>query len=442
MDDDDQMPGGQKDIGDIPIWVGEIEIATQKAALAVLGRPSTAEGYGAGRVMVRFRSEPLGMMTMAFPDRAEGEAVDATATRDQAIATFRDQIVSLAGPDWSPCSSDHATLSDELLEVADADLPAVSVVIGTRNRPHHVVDCVNRVLGLDYPADVEVIVVDNGPSDTSTATAVEDAFGGDERVRYLSEDRPGLSRARNIGLAAARHPITAFLSDDIRVDRIWLLGIARGFGRHDAVNAVTGSCPPLFLDTPEQRLFESSMAWGTRLGFEPVVYRFDSDQDPIHPYRPGSFVNGSNVSFRTDAFRAIGGFDERLGPGTRARGGEDLDAPIRILADGGLVAYEPAVIGWHADTYDDRSFSKHMYTYGLGLTAFLAKHVLDKRTRRSVLRRIPRGLPLLLKAFGEPDEDLSGAVSIPLKYHLWHLAGRVAGPFAYVSSARSGDERR
>ena len=286
----------------------------------------------------------------------------------------------------------------------------------------------------DYPSPVEVIVVDNGSADDSTRAAVAATFAGDERVRYMTEARPGLSRARNIGLSAARYPVVAFLSDDIRVDGLWLLAVARGFARHPDVACVTGPCPPAFLDTAEQLLFESAMAWGSRQGFEPTVHRYRSDHDRLHPYRPGSFATGANMSFLTDHLRTLGGFDENLGPGTTARGGEDLDTPIRLLAGGRSVAFEPAAIGWHADRFDDRPFSAHLYTYGLGLTAFLTKHLLDRRLRRGLIRRIPAGLPVLVKGFDEPDDVLRRELPIPLRFHLWHLAGRLMGPLAYVRS--------
>ena len=61
------------------------------------------------------------------------------------------------------------------------------------------------------------------------------------------------------------------------------------------------------------------------------------------------------MSFDTAWFQARG-FDETLGPGTLSRGGEDIDAPIRVLLSGGQCVFEPAAIGWHADRYDDRSF--------------------------------------------------------------------------------------
>ena len=434
------MVGGKKGMQTAsPVWVGQLDVASPHLTDAAELTHVSPDGapYGTGRVLVRFQGEPLGLLPF---DLVDGR-LDVDQVQSDVAGLYEDEIARIGEGDWQPGSTPLPTISSELSALRSTELPAVSVVIGTRNRPEQVVACVRHVLALDYPSPLEVIVVDNGASSTATRDAIADAFGQDDRIRYLHEERPGLSRARNIGLAAARYPITAFLSDDIEVDRLWLLAIARGFKRADNVQCVTGACPPMYLDTPEQLAFESAMAWGTRQGFEPALHRFDSADDPLHPYRAGSFANGSNMAYATEAFRRVGGFDESLGPGTKARGGEDLDAPIRILADGGLVGFEPAAIGWHADRYDDRPFSQHMYTYGLGLTAFLTKHLVDGRFRRALIARIPKGFPLLLKAFVEPDESLSGDVSIPKRYHLWQLAGRVAGPFAYLAGRKAGGNR-
>lgn len=413
-----------------PLWVGEIDIADAPSALVGGAIAPDGSPYEEARLLVRFGGEPLGLVTVPVTD---GE-IDLDTVRRDAFDRFRSAVDVLGGADRGPDDDGAPVLSAELAALVEGDLPAVSVVIGTRNRPDHVVACIERVLKQPYPSPVEVIVVDNGSVDGSTSAAIERDFGNDDRVRYMTEVRPGLSRARNIGLSAARYGITAFLSDDIRVDSLWLLAIARGFARNPAVDCVTGICPPAYLDTPEQLMFEGAMSWGSRQGFRPELLEFDSAEDPLHPYRIGGFANGSNMAYRTEAFRRLGGFDEALGPGTRARGGEDLDAPIRVLASGGRVAFEPAAIGWHADRYDDRPFHQHLYTYGLGLTAFLTKHLLDRRLRPAVLRRIPRGLPLLIRGFAEQDEVLHRAQPLPARLRLWHLAGRLAGPVAYLRS--------
>lgn len=410
------------------MWVGEFDVACPGAELQLPNGPDGLP-YRRARILMRFGGEPLGMVTV---DRDRLNAAGLVAL---AADRFGSEIAAVAPEGWSP-GTPTSELPPELAALLDGPLPSISVVIGTRNRPDQVVECTNVIFGLRYPAPIEVIIVDNGASDTATADAVQAAFGDDDRVRYIAETRPGLSRARNLGLAAANHPITAFLSDDIRVDALWLLAIVRGFNRDPRVQCVTGFCPPMYLDTAEQLLFESSMAWGTRQGFSPVLHHFSSTDDRLHPYRPGSFANGSNMAYDTEVFRHHGGFDESLGPGTIAEGGEDLDAPIRLLAHDGLVAYEPAAIGWHADRYDDRAFTKHMYTYGLGLTAFLTKHVLDGRYRRHVLGRIPAGLPVLAKGFDGRDRELLDSRSLPKKYYFWHFFGRLAGPFAYLRSRR------
>ena len=345
-----------------PLWVGELDLATPSPVRTGADTTPDGEPYRRARLLVRFRGEPVGLLASSRSQRGDRRGRGPPLGRRGAPDGHR------PGRRFAldPRQLAEPAVSAQLQAIADGAPPAVSVVIGTRNRPDHVVECIQGVLKQHYPSPVEVIVVDNGASDRSTAEAVEADFGADDRVRYMTEVRPGLSRARNIGLSAARYPITAFLSDDIRVDPLWLLALARGFDRHPDVACVSGICPPAHLDTTEQLLFESAMAWGSRQGFEPVLHRFHSETDPLHPYRVGRLATGANVAFRTDDFRRLGGFDEHLGPGTRARGGEDLDAPVRVLADGGLVAFEPAAIGWHADRFDDRAFSAHMYTYGHG----------------------------------------------------------------------------
>ena len=50
-------------------------------------------------------------------------------------------------------------------------------------------------------------------------------------MRYVREDRPGLSCARNRGLREARAGIVAFTDDDVRVDPLWVAALVRGFAR-------------------------------------------------------------------------------------------------------------------------------------------------------------------------------------------------------------------
>ncbi len=401
---------------DCPIWVGEFDLLAPPPRL-LIQRTALGEPFGAAYVLLRAGSEPLGM---ALFDLVDGE-INIDEVKQAAYERIGTEALAA-----------HEASSLTGRDAITFPTPAISVVIGTHRRPERVAACVAEVLKQDYPAPFEVIVVENGVGGDETERAVLDQFGSDDRVSYVGERRPGLSLARNIGLNLARHPVTAFLSDDILVDATWLQAVARGFGRSSDVRCVLGYCPAVYLETKNQRTFERMMSWSTAYGFEPFLASSLQSTDPLYPYRVG-MCNGSNMAFNTEVFRQLGGFNESLGPGTPARGGEDIDAPIRVLVEGFDVAYEPAALGWHADRLDTGQFAQRMYTYGIGLTAFLASHLFDQRTRPPLLSRIPRGLKyVLLPSMDRARRQITAAV--PLRYRLANGVGRLVGPVLLLRS--------
>lgn len=436
----DEAAGAERAPAVTPVWVAELDLSDPPQRL-LAPEPPDGGAYATARLLVRLQREPLGLMTAPV---ARGE-VDVETTVLRARARFAARIEAQLGPDWrSLLESTGPTLSTELASLDGDDLPGVSVVIGTKDRPDHVATCVAHVLKQSYRGALEVIVVDNAPSTDATRRGIADLYSEDARVRYVLEPRKGLSRARNIGLAAARHELVAFVSDDIRVDSTWLRAIVRGFRRHADVGCVMGYCPPLFLDTHQQQVFEQQMGWGWRNGFEPILAGGPgaADTHPLHPYLLG-LGTGANVAFATAELRATGGFDEALGPGTIARGGEDLAAIVDVLVAGRRAAFEPAALGWHADRYDDRDFDAHMYTYGVGLTAFLTGHMLRPDTRRALLAAVPRGIRHLARPAILPatTHELEPVNERP-QDRLANLAGRVMGPAALLRSRASTRRHR
>ena len=80
-------------------------------------------------------------------------------------------------------------------------VPELSVVIPTKDRPRMLPRAVDSILG--QVQDVEVIVVDDGSS-PENAAAIRDACT-DDRVRHLRNDMSfGAPHGRNRGLAVAR----------------------------------------------------------------------------------------------------------------------------------------------------------------------------------------------------------------------------------------------
>jgi glycosyltransferase involved in cell wall biosynthesis len=91
----------------------------------------------------------------------------------------------------------------------------ISVVIPTYNRAHTLPRALSSVLGQTLPA-FEIIVVDDGSED-GTEALIRTRF---PRVRYRRVSNGGVSKARNLGIAAARGDWIALLDSD----DVWLPG--------------------------------------------------------------------------------------------------------------------------------------------------------------------------------------------------------------------------
>jgi glycosyltransferase involved in cell wall biosynthesis len=91
-------------------------------------------------------------------------------------------------------------------------LPSVSVVIPTHDRPEFVREALRSVLEQDYAGRIEALVVFDGgePADFPRSGA-----SATRSVRVLTNDRkPGPLGTRNAGILAATGDIVAFLDDD------------------------------------------------------------------------------------------------------------------------------------------------------------------------------------------------------------------------------------
>ena len=84
----------------------------------------------------------------------------------------------------------------------------ISIVVPTYNRAHLVGRALRSALGECEPGD-EIIVVDDASTDGTDRVVRE--FPG---VRYEPIVHGGAGRARNAGVALARHPLVAFLDSD------------------------------------------------------------------------------------------------------------------------------------------------------------------------------------------------------------------------------------
>lgn len=249
--------------------------------------------------------------------------------------------------------------------------PSTTVVICSRGRPQLLVDAVRSVLAMDHLPD-ELVVVDQSDEPQPDLAAGTVGTEGPVAVTYLWRPDRGLSRARNVALAAARGDVVALLDDDMYVARDWLDAHLRALTRDDDDRVVvTGQVRS---GDPEH---DGAWAPSTLTSLTPRTYTGPLRQDVLW---------GGNMAMYRSVVDEVGRFDERLGPGSALPSAEDNDFGYRLLRAGYAIRYEPTAVAVHRSWRREGARARLKYDYGRGQGAFYTKHL--RAGDRTMLRRL------------------------------------------------------
>lgn len=248
----------------------------------------------------------------------------------------------------------------------------VTVIICSRNRPALLGKCLEAVAALK-PAPDDLLVVDNSEGNKET-----ESIARKFSARYLIEATPGLSRARNRGMAEGTADIVAYLDDDAIPDENWLENILAPFA-DPRVGIVTG-----------ETVLPDSV--NDHLKLEPV--RTLSNEDPLwfEAATFGGLGVGNNMALRRTACPGATVFDVRLGRGAPIRIAEESHAFASLLSQGSRAVHVPNAIVAHPVTNGDiEERAADSVAYWLLLFSEFPGHRMDlirflsKRLRRKPL---------------------------------------------------------
>lgn len=356
-------------------------------------------GGAAALVVFWWRGLPLGYRAFEAAESPVRASLLVALAADMVAAQARARSPALgapwrAGEDATPIAGPSLAMAEPetpVLELLDRwaaepapDARQLSVVVCTRDRPQMLRACLAGLAAQARPPR-EVIVVDNSPAGSAKPVAT-----GLSGVRYVHEPKPGLSRARNAGVAAASGEFVAFTDDDVTLSTEWTAEVVRAFA-DPTVDAMTGLVLPASLDTPAQRAFQLELGGFTER-FQPL--RFDAlfleRTRAMGPqvWRVGA---GANMAFRRRVFAELGGFDERLGAGASGCS-EDSEYWYRMLAAGGVCLYEPRAYVFHHHRAEWAALRRQYRHYMRGHVSALVVQA-DRYGPSGDLRRIFTQLP-------------------------------------------------
>jgi glycosyltransferase involved in cell wall biosynthesis len=289
-----------------------------------------------------------------------------------------------------------------------------SLTVATRGRTGEVGEFLDSLLAQGRD-DAEAIVVDQNSDDRLAPVMARYA----ERLPllWLRSDRANACHARNLGLSRARGRIVGFPDDDCAYPPGLLARVEAAFAADPALQLLTGPA--------------ASPAGGLGSG------RWRRDGGPITAANVWTSVIEFNLFLRRDAALGLGGFDERLGPGTPFGSAEGNDLVLRAVAAGHKAVYEPDLRVVHPDKRLTAAAAERARLYGTGLGFVLRRH----RVSPSVW------LPFFVRPLGGAVLGAARGDAVAVRHHLGSLRGRFAG-FAAPGSAAGvplaalADERR
>jgi len=237
-------------------------------------------------------------------------------------------------------------------------VPAIEVVMCTRNRAQSIAPAVRSVLACDHP-DFALTIIDQSTT-SDTKEAIDAVAGSDARIHYVHTDVAGLSRAYNLGVRATSADVLAFTDDDCLVPPDWLTRIEQAFAAEPDATLLYGQVVPLeagerFYETPFLMQFEPRRM-SKRDGFE-------------------VFGMGANFAARRALFDRVGYFDEVMGGGGALKSSQDYDMTYRAYQGGAVTILRPEVEIRHDGHRGPDDWPTLSTNYGFGDGAFYTKHI-------------------------------------------------------------------
>lgn len=254
--------------------------------------------------------------------------------------------------------------------------PFVSVVLCCYNGADVLPDALQALTVQKYSGEFEIIVVDDGSSDSTYEVAK--SFKDVRVIR--NKQNKGLAGSRNVGIKAAKGEIVAFTDDDCRPHDNWIQQLVAGYTKQvSGVGGEVESAPPdnvvlRYLDESKPlKPLENTLATSKKLTYRLGLYLkglAGKLPKPQSGKRSVYSLVGANMSFRKEVLEAVGLFDEKF-----RFGGEEEDLCKRIdeLRPGTLYFNPDAKIS-HQYERSLRDTLRRSQAYGKGSARMFRKH--------------------------------------------------------------------
>ncbi len=235
----------------------------------------------------------------------------------------------------------------------DGFRPAVSVVVAAYNEEKVIANTVRSVLENGYPA-LELIVVDDGSKD-GTLAALNREFGGEGRVRIVTQANHGKAAALNHAIRLASNSILIAIDADTVFRKGTIGKLVRHFS-DPQVGAVSGNAR-----------VGNRGNWLTRFQSIEYIVGFNLDRRALDELNAITVVPGAAGAWRKDLVERAGGF----GHDTLA---EDTDLTLAIRRLGYRIRYDEDAVAFTEAPETTAALAKQRFRWAFGTLQAAWKH--------------------------------------------------------------------
>jgi glycosyltransferase involved in cell wall biosynthesis len=310
---------------------------------------------------------------------------------------------------YRACERQHATGWKARKTVL---MKALGIVIPTHNRSDALMQCLAHLERQTF-TDFEVVVVDDGSTD-STQTQMHDyLLRSPLAIRYVCQQNAGPAKARNLGVSLLDPPLCLFLGDDIFASPTL---VASHLGLHQQYPALEVAALGLTQWSTTGQVITPFMRW---LDEGPIQFDYKDLLAGTHPTWHHFYT--SNVSAKTELLKRFP-FSEEF-PFAAV---EDSELGYRLTRQCGLeIKFIPEALADHLHPTTFRQACARMIRVGYSTRTFhemwpeqkpIRPNGLKQKVKDAIIRRPPL-MRLLVEA-----GDLCTRASCPNAVMIWVLA--------------------
>lgn len=253
----------------------------------------------------------------------------------------------------------------------------ISVIVPAYNAEKTIRECLDSLLDQTYKYECEVIVVDDGSTDSTS-----EIVSCYSEVKLIRQSNAGPAAARNKGVEEAKGEIVLFTDSDCILTPNWIEEMVKPFKENREIVGVKG-----VYKTRQEELIAR---------FAQLEY--EDKYEIMKNYKYIDFVDTYSAAFKRDIFIGAGGYDSTF-PVACA---EDVDFSYRLSKKGYKMVFNPDAVVYHIHPNTLASYLKKKYKFAywrvLALKKNRSKAMKDSHTPQ--LMKIQAILPPIVLVAG------------------------------------------